>query len=261
MKTTETEIVLTRLELRALLDFAGRDPADRERFGVQFEATKTRCYARATNTARSVTCQGEALAKGLQGRWFVDRRTLSSCLKLASGSDLIRLRPATGSPWLRAAIGAEDADEGDLQQLNAPHGCVQQLELPDVARETRIPKGAELVTMVALPAATLASLAVVGRAVGSNAAIECYASDNEDNPSVFCTGNGTAHWTVAIMPWRVDAKPQRRKATKQAELPLDAAPPKPQKAVDPADLAAARRAKSKARVAASKRKRGPDAAA
>ena len=260
MRTTENDIVLTKPELRALLDFAGKDPADPERFGVQFEAKGARAFARATNTKRSVTCQGEAMSKGLQGSWFIGRRTLAACAKLASGSQQIRLTPTFGSPWLRAVIASEDGDESDEQQLNAPGGCVQQLTLPDVARETRVPKGAELVTMVALPAATLASLTVVGKAVGSNVAVECYASDNEDAPSVFCLGDNATRWTVAIMPWRVDAKPQKRKSNRQPELPLEA-PPKPQKAVDPADLAAARRAKSKARVSASKRRRGPDAAA
>lgn len=261
MITTENDIVLTKPELRALLDFAGKDPADPERYGVQFEAKGSRAFARATNTKRSVTCQGEAMPKGLQGSWFVERGTLVDCSKLAAASNQIRLRPTIGSSWLRAEIGPEEQeDETKVRQLNSPHGCVQQLSFPDVARETRVPKGAELVTRVALPAATMASLAIVGKAVGANAAIECYASDNEDAPSVFCTGNSATRWTVAIMPWRVEAKPQKRKATKQAELPLDA-PPKPQKAVDPADLAAARRAKAKARVAAGKRKRGPDAAA
>lgn len=135
MNANENGIALTKAELRALREFASKEPTDRERFGVKFIASGDRCFARATNSRICLELDGESDGT-LEGEWFVDQKFLIDGRKLLEGKQVLRLKFSGAS--LHEACVEENGVERET--LGAQQdAAIAQITFPPIEKTLKLP--------------------------------------------------------------------------------------------------------------------------
>lgn len=202
MQANHDGIGLTKPMLRALLEFASTDARDTNKCGVQFVVKGDRCFARASDGRRAVECVGASDGQCSEGEWLVSREFLVAVTRLLSGHRVARLQFDAAN--LYQAILEEDGNEVSSFHVETS-AAVAQKSLFDIAQLTKIPKSERSTNCVALPAAYMAGLSLVGKAMGSDVAIECFAPKTPDDPAIYRIGDGgQVQWVVAILPWTTE---------------------------------------------------------
>jgi len=209
MKATKRGIILTKPEIAALCEFAGRDPDHKRLHAVHFRVDGEELVAYVSDGRRALEVSAVADKGAHDGEWSLDRDYAVELGRLLTGAEHAVICLGVGS--VQAVI--ENVETGTEQSTLVwpSDGASRQLTLEAVRDAIALPASAKRVACMTLPASQLAAVGLVGKAAGWDV-VDVYAPKLRTDPIVFrVSGHGNT-WTGCIMPTRGDEETEEDKA-------------------------------------------------
>jgi hypothetical protein len=165
MNSTANGVAISGPELRALLKFASKEEADRDKYGVQVVIKGEKVWARATNGQVSLELNGISDTRHADGEWFVHRDFLVRGGKLITGEKAVLRLEFSGSSLNRALVEQNDVE---IASMEVPaDAAVAQVSFPAVDKQVKLPARSRTVAHCsALAGAHAALLELVQDACG-----------------------------------------------------------------------------------------------
>lgn len=222
MHCNELGIALTSAELGALLEFASREPTDRDKYGVQFQVKSDRCWARATNGRIDLEADGSADGKHADGEWFIHRDLLVNGRKLVTGKQVLRLE-FSGSSLHNVRV---EENNIEISTLTWPSdAAVAQVSFP-WEKITLPPSNRDVAKCTAVGAAYLGLIEDVAKGAGVEF-VDIYPPKDHGGVLIFKVADkGETEWLGLIRPVPSaastskqgdDEAPKRKRGGRQTE--------------------------------------------